>query len=131
MDRRRLGMWISIVAGILIETAAAIDVNLASNKVPHLYSLDDLLLAGLVLLLGVTFLLRLRERRRPGPAREDHVRQRLINRAVSILGSMSSAVLDEAGLVLDSLALRRVTGENAQELLRNDAITAAARPRPA
>jgi hypothetical protein len=84
-------MWISIVAGILIETAVAIDVNLASNKVPHLYILDDLLLAGLVLLLGVTFLLRLRERRRPGPAREDHVRQRLINRAVSILGSMATA----------------------------------------
>ncbi len=98
MSRRRLGMWIPIAVGILIEVGVAVEVNLASNKVPQLYSRNGPLLAGLVLLLGVTFLLRLRERRQPGPAREDHGRRRLINRAKNILGDMSSAVLDEAGL---------------------------------
>jgi hypothetical protein len=98
MSRRRLGIWVSIAVGILIETSVAIEVNLASNKVPQLYSRDGLLVAGLVMALGATFLLRLRERRRPGPAREDHVRRRLINRAENILRHMSSAVLDEAGL---------------------------------
>ena len=98
MSRRRLGMWIPIAVGILIEVGVAIEVNLTSNKVPQLYSRNGPLLAGLVLLLGVTFLLRLRERRHPGPAREDHGRRRLINRAKNILGDMSSTVLDEAGL---------------------------------
>ena len=98
MNRRHLGIWIPIAVGILIETGLAIEVNLASNKVPQFFSQAGVLLVGLAVVLGLTFFLRLREQRRPGPAREDHARRRLINRAENILGHMSSAVLDEAGL---------------------------------
>ena len=98
MNRRHLGMWIPIAVGILIETGIAIEVNLASNKVPQFFRQAGVLLVGLALVLGLIFFLRLWERRRRGPAREDHARQRLINRAENILGHMSNAVLDEAGL---------------------------------
>ena len=98
MNRRHLGMWMSIAVGILIETGIAIEVNLASNKVPQFFRQAGVLFVGLALVLGLIFFLRLWERRRRGPAREDHARQRLINRAENILGHMSNAVLDEAGL---------------------------------
>jgi hypothetical protein len=87
-----------IAVGIVIETGIAIEVNLASNKVPQFFSQAGVLFLGLALVLGLIFFLRLWERRRRGPAREDHVRRRLVNRAENILGHMSSAVLDEAGL---------------------------------
>jgi hypothetical protein len=98
MNKRGLGIWAPIALGILVEIAVGIEGNLASNKVPGLFSHTGVILAGLAVVLVLTFLLRLRERRRGGPALVDHIRRRLIYQAEDSLREMSSVVLDEAGI---------------------------------
>ena len=87
-----------IAVGILVEIAVGIEGNLASNQVKGFFSRTSVVLVGLAVVLAATFLLRLREQRRGGPALADHIRRRLINQAEVSLREMSSVVLDEAGI---------------------------------
>ncbi len=98
MNKRDLGIWVPIAVGILVEIAVGIEGNLASNQVKGFFSRTSVVLVGLAVVLAATFLLRLREQRRGGPALADHIRRRLINQAEVSLREMSSVVLDEAGI---------------------------------
>ncbi|MEU4192445.1 NACHT domain-containing protein [Kribbella sp. NPDC026611] len=98
MNRAARGRWLPVALGILIETGAGIEINLASDKVPKILGRTGVVLAGLVLTFGLAAILQLRDQRRRVPALSHLIRVRLINRAKVALAEMASAVLDESGV---------------------------------
>jgi hypothetical protein len=91
---------VTIALGLLVEIGVGIEGNLASNKVSGFFSRTGVVLAGLALVLMLTFFLRLRERTQRGPASVAGIRTRLIDKAEVYLAEMSKSVLDadEAGV---------------------------------